>query len=382
MNRPLLIILVLCGGGYAATAAEPSARPAGVLYSISLDGQSPESVQVTIPWLAKDKDPRTNPTAPYLVRARDFQTQLTKTFGKRVALEEIDLRNQPGKVEYGLRVTAGPAEDLTNLKDLGGTLLANEVIAAVQAGTRTTAGVLDDECLVQISEVGSVIRLRLIQCRLTSEVWPSIARLKNLEELTITAANISGETSSSIASLTNLKSITLNDTNIVDTDLAPFSKLDRLEFIELYRCRNIGDTGVKAFSGLTSLAHLGLHGTKVGDAGLAHLSGLVKMKHLDLASTAVTDAGLVNLAGMRELHFLALDGTVVNGSGLGSLIKMPNMSQLQLMNSQLTAENWLKFVPKMESYSQGLMFLSRGSKITPDEAQEIRKLAKGQSFLN
>jgi len=87
-------------------------------------------------------------------------------------------------------------------------------------------------------------------------------------------------------------------------------------------------------------------------------------------------------AGMRELHFLALDGTVVNGSGLGSLIKMPNMSQLQLMNSQLTAENWLKFVPKMESYSQGLMFLSRGSKITPDEAQEIRKLAKGQSFLN
>ena len=45
-------------------------------------------------------------------RARDFQTQLTKLFGDRVSLAEIDLRNQPGKVEYGLRVTAGPVEGL------------------------------------------------------------------------------------------------------------------------------------------------------------------------------------------------------------------------------------------------------------------------------
>ena len=382
MNRPLLIILVLCGGGYAATAAEPSARPAGVLYSISLDGQSPESVQVTIPWLAKDKDPRTNPTAPYLVRARDFQTQLTKTFGKRVALAEIDLRNQPGKVEYGLRVTAGPAEDLTNLKDLGGTLLANEVIAAVQAGTRTTVGALNDESVARIAEIGSIRRLSLLGCRLTSAVWQSIAELKQLEELTITVAGISGERMSNIASLTKLKSVTLNETNITDADLAHFSKLDRLTYIELYRCRNVGDAGVKAFGGLTSLVHLTLSGSKVGDAGLKHLSGLTKMEELSLDNTAVTDAGLVHLSAMRELHLLVLDGTAVNGSGLGALTKMPNMSQLQLMNSQLTGENWMKFVPKMESYDRGLMFLSRGSKITPEEAEKIRKMSKGQAFIN
>ena len=380
MNRAFLIIFILCGSGLTSTAAEPPVS--GIQYTISLDGQLPESVQVIIPWPANDNDPVMNPKAPYLVRARDFQTQLTKMFGNRVALAEIDLRNQPGKIEYGLRVTAGPAEGLKNLKDLSGTLRANEVIAAVQAGTRTTAGLLDDECLVQIAEVGSTRRLRLYDCRLTSAVWPSIAKLKQLEELTITFAEISGEKSSNIASLTKLKSITLNESNIMDTDLAHFSKLDRLEFIELYSCRKIGDSGVKAFSGLTPLVHLGLHGTKVGDAGLAHLSGLIKLTELDLGNTAVTDAGLVNLSGMRKLQLLVLDGTAVNGSGLGSLIKMPDMSQLQLMNSQLTGENWLKFVPKMESYRQGLMFLSRGSKITPEEAEEIRTVAVGQAFLN
>jgi Leucine-rich repeat (LRR) protein len=187
---------------------------------------------------------------------------------------------------------------------------------------------------------------------------------------------------SNIATLMKLKSITLNDTNITDTDLAHFSKLDRMEFIELYRCRKVGDAGVKAFGGLSSLIHLNLSDTKVGDTGLEHLSRLTKLEELSLANTAITDAGLVHLSAMRKMHLLVLDGTAVNGSGLGALTKMPNMSQLQLMNSQLTGENWMKFVPKMESYDRGLMFLSKGSKITPEEAQKIRKLSKGQAFIN
>ena len=382
MSRAFFLTFVFCLTGLTGMASEPAIHPAGIAYTISLDGQSPKSVIVTVPWPANDNDPESNPKAPYLVRARDFQTQLTKLFGDRVSLTEIDLRNQPGKVEYGLRVTAGPAEVLKNLKGLSDTLPVNEVLAAVQAGTRTTAGALDDELVARIAEIGSIRRLRLLDCRLTSAVWQSIAELKQLEELTITVAGISGERMSNIASLTKLKSVTLNETNITDADLAHFSKLDRLTYIELYRCRNVGDAGVKAFGGLTSLVHLTLSGSKVGDAGLKHLSGLTKMEELSLDNTAVTDAGLVHLSAMRELRLLVLDGTAVNGSGLGALTKMPNMSQLQLMNSQLTAENWIKFVPKMESYDRGLMFLSRGSKITPEEAQKIRKMSKGQAFIN
>ena len=382
MRRAFFLAFVFFLSGLTGMASEPASRSTGIVYTISLDGQSPKSVIVTVPWPANDNDPESNPKAPYLVRARDFQTQLTKLFGDRVSLAEIDLRNQPGKVEYGLRVTAGPAEGLKNLKGLSGKLLANEVLAAVQAGTRTTVGALDDESVARIAEIGSIRRLRLLDCRLTSAVWQSIAELKELEELTITVAGISGEKMSKIASLTKLKSVTLNETNITDADLAHFSKLDRLTYIELYRCRNVGDAGVKAFRGLTSLVHLTLSSSKVGDAGLKHLSGLTKMEELSLDNTAVTDAGLVHLSAMRELHLLVLDGTAVNGSGLGALTKMPNMSQLQLMNSQLTGENWMKFVPKMESYDRGLMFLSRGSKITPEEAQKIRKMSKGQAFIN
>jgi hypothetical protein len=102
---------------------------------------------------------------------------------------------------------------------------------------------------------------------------------------------------------------------------------------------------------------------------------------LGLASTAVTDAGLVYLSGMRGMSCLILDGTAVNGSGLGALTKMPKMYQLQLMNSQLTGENWLNHVPNMESYGKGLMLFTKGSKITPEEDQQIRKVSKGQTYL-
>jgi hypothetical protein len=84
---------------------------------------------------------------------------------------------------------------------------------------------------------------------------------------------------------------------------------------------------------------------------------------------------------MRGMSCLILDGTAVNGSGLGALTKMPKMYQLQLMNSQLTGKNWLNHVPNMESYGKGLMFLTKGSKITPEEDQQIRKVAKGQTYL-
>lgn len=198
----------------------------------------------------------------------------------------------------------------------------------------------------------------------------------------MTAAEIAGEKTSKIGSLTKLKRVTLNGTNVTDTDLSHFSKLGRLEFLELERCPKVGDAGVKAFGGLTSMVRLDLSGTKVGDGGLKHLSGLVKLEELSLANTAITDAGLVHLSAMRELHLLVLDGTAVNGSGLAALTKMPKMSQLQLMNTQLTGGNWMKFVPKMESYGEGLMFLSKGSKITPEEAQKIRKMSKGQAFLD
>ena len=392
MNRAFCIVLVLCGSGLTAMAVEPAARPVSSLYTLSRDtlsqeAASPKSLQVRVPWPPSHLDPVSNPQADYLVRARAFQSQLNQIFGERVSLSEIDLVSQPGKIEYGLRVTAGPAEGLKKLKDLSKTLVANEVIAAVQAGTRATArgqdpGEIDNECLVQIAEIDSIRRIRLYQCRLTSAIWQSIAQLKELEELTITAAQISGEEMSKIASLTKLKSVTLDGSNIVDADLAHFSRLERLERIDLYRCGNIGDAGVKAFSGLTSLVHLGLHGTTVGDAGLAYLSGLTKLTFLDLGNTAVTDAGLVHLSKMRDMSCLVLDGTAINGSGLGALTKMPNMSQLQLMNSQMTDENWLKFVPTMESYGHGLMFLTRGSKITPEEDQKIRKVTKGQAFLN
>ena len=100
MSQAFFLAFVFFLSGLTGMASEPASRPTGTVYTISLDGQSPKSVIVTVPWPANDKDPESNPKALYLVRSRDFQTQLTKLFGDRVSLAEIDLRNQSGKVEY------------------------------------------------------------------------------------------------------------------------------------------------------------------------------------------------------------------------------------------------------------------------------------------
>ena len=81
MNRAFRIAFVLYGSGWAAWRAEPSALPISTIYTISLDGESPKSVQVRVSGSPRVQlNPESDPQLSYLVRARAFQSQLTQIF--------------------------------------------------------------------------------------------------------------------------------------------------------------------------------------------------------------------------------------------------------------------------------------------------------------
>ena len=69
----------------------------------------------------------------------------------------------------------------------------------------------------------------------------------------------------------------------------------------------IGDKGLEALKGLTSLQTLYLDGTKgVAGPGLEQLKGLTKLQTLNLFGTKVNDAALAHLKPFAELRSLGL----------------------------------------------------------------------------
>lgn len=332
-----------------------------------------------------DRQPAESALRPdYLRRAGVLTRKLRDLFGTRVSLVEIDMSNRKGVSELGLSVKFGKADDLAKFEEFRKSLVKNEVLASIVSGTRypDTGGKIDDACLLQLSEAfPDVRRLVLYRCPITGDVWKSIAKWKDLEELTVTGADLSGKSAAPLAGLTGLTRLDLDGSTIRVGDIEYAAKLPKLDSLT---CK-ADDSNAKWIGAMKQLRKLNLRGSPLTDVGLKQMAGLTNLTILDLKGTAITDAGLVALKEMIKLNGLNLDDTKTDGSGLGVLKEMPlEVGGLRMEGTLLTGRNWMEHVPNFKSYDKGLMMSTRRSKITPEEEAKIIKMLPklSQAFLN
>ena len=100
--------------------------------------------------------------------------------------------------------------------------------------------------------------------------------------------------------------------------------------------RDLDDSGLAAFRGLTGLRELNLRGTLITDAGLVHLQGLQSLESLDLSETRITDAGLEQLAHLENLSELAIENTAVGDPGLSHLVTLRKLSRVSTTGTLVT----------------------------------------------
>ena len=105
---------------------------------------------------------------------------------------------------------------------------------------------------------------------------------------------------------------------INDEGLRDVAKLTQLERLSLYRTK-ITDKGLKELADLTHLKRLDLGKTKITDAGLKEVVKFAQLEQLQLDNTSITDAGLKELAKLPKLTVLSLDGSKITDAGLKEL---------------------------------------------------------------
>lgn len=337
-----------------------------------------EAVQAFIDEAGNDRPGADLPRPDMFRRSSQFADMLRQRFGPRLTLAEIDL-SKPDRLEFGLSVNGNIAKELTRLPEVHEFIARNETVTSIESGSYRQDGYIDDATLASLVEVFPSVRsLRLNRCPVTSASLPAVGKWSKLELLSIQRANLSGQPLTPLGNLTELRTLELMDANTNGSleFLTKLRKLDRLF------C-NTDDANTKWIGGLSTLRTLDLCGSGIRDAGLKQLSGLTNLEWLGLQNSNITDEGLAHVSRMSKLHFLNLDGTRLTGSKLSALKELP-LSQLQMANTELTGENWMRHVPELRSYEGGLMMITRNSKITADEADRIRKMLKAgsQAFLH
>ncbi|HEX4824258.1 MAG TPA: C45 family autoproteolytic acyltransferase/hydrolase [Candidatus Polarisedimenticolaceae bacterium] len=180
-------------------------------------------------------------------------------------------------------------------------------------------------------------------------VIPMLARLRDLEELSLGNAAVTDEDVRALEGLPNLHGLGLMGASTGDAALEVMKTLPALRVLNLSGTK-ITDGGLARLGELTSLEYLGLKGTAITDDGLVHLGTLSGLTTLNLADTKVTDAGLVHLAGLSRLESINLSNDGITDAGLAQVSRLPGLAGLNVSGTKVT--------------DAGLVHLKQVSKLT------------------
>ncbi len=153
--------------------------------------------------------------------------------------------------------------------------------------------------------------LHLDKSRMTDEGFRHLARMKQMERLSLQGHAFSDRGLATVEGMTELTLLGVGGSErvaslITDDGLIVLKDLKKLRNLDLSYSR-VTDRGLKQLSGLKALRILDLNGCEgITDAGLAELSDLVNLKWLLLRGTNVTDEGLEYLTELKHLRLLTL----------------------------------------------------------------------------
>jgi hypothetical protein len=208
----------------------------------------------------------------------------------------------------------------------------------------------------RVSRTAEVVNLDLGDTLVTDLGLKELIALPRLSELSLYGTAVTDEGLRALTALPGLTALDLSRTQVTDAGVRALTALPHLAALDL------GDTAVTdasawALTAVPTLTALNLEGTRVAAAGLGVLGAIPTLKTLTLGCTQVTDevlrvfrrCGMLQILarargpeGQRPGHpgevvSLNLSDTPVTDAGLEDLLALPNLKEVSLYRTQVTA---------------------------------------------
>jgi len=163
----------------------------------------------------------------------------------------------------------------------------------------------------------------------------ALAKLDRLQWLDLGRCRQCGAGVQHLASLRRLRTLWLSRSTVTDADLPHLARLTSLRELNLSGTR-ITDAGLRHLRDLSGLRKLVLAGTRITSAGLKHLAGLTRLRQLDLSRTKIDRKGLARLAGMTGLRVLKIRHVALGMDGLRHLARLRQLRDLDLTATKIS----------------------------------------------
>lgn len=220
-------------------------------------------------------------------------------------------------------------------------------LAQIESLSVERTGLTDDS----LAPLGALTSLKILYVGynpISGEGLARLSRLSNLESLDLASCDPprskgkkdAPRDSAWLAALEaflHLKALDIAYNGLAGDGLLHLMKLVALETLEIHGNR-FDDGAFAGLAGLTALRYLKMEGNEITAEGLAHLRGLASLETLDFSHGAVGDDGAARLAGLTRLKSLYLNHPKVpiTDEGVRHLRGLTALEDLELANHRLT----------------------------------------------
>jgi serine/threonine protein kinase len=232
---------------------------------------------------------------------------------------------------------------------------------------------ITDDALKPLLNMPELIALNVEDTKMGDGAMEHLANTTNLQYLNIRSCNVTDRGIQHIENNSQLRFAELFQNDLSDVGMGVFEGMNNLEVLDLSHSRRVTDRGLDPIANLPNLRRLKLDFSKVTDTGLAKLTGL-SLTHLSIGHNArgrITDAAIDHIVEMKSLQELGIQDTRITPAGLGRLATHPRLGLVALLGTDFkpgTADALAKWLNL-----RGLL-IHWGPRPTLETAHELSKL--------
>jgi tRNA A-37 threonylcarbamoyl transferase component Bud32 len=242
---------------------------------------------------------------------------------------------------------------------------------------------ITDAGLARLASLKNLRALNVVSPRMSDASLEVIAKLPNLERLSLgitgygseagqTASRVTARGLSALKAAEKLNHVNVQGVPINDAALQSLGELRQVQSLNV-SSPGVVDASLRHLSGMTQLNALFLRNTGVTDAGLVHLKNLANLNDLYLEGSPVTGRGAEHLRGLNNLRRLTLWACPVEDAGLEQLKSLTQLTLLDVRQSKVTDAG----IPHLEALAERLEVLHLiETAITDAAIPHLSKLAK------
>ncbi len=383
------------GGSDDESAAEKLARgienarakksfeltPAGTVKSVTLDTSDLDAASFDL--FAKQPDLEKLLISNY----RELSDSMLEQLAPLKNLKSIRALNS-SITDDGVRAIVRQFPNLRELDLSSNTLLTGEVMQEIaKLNDLETLTIrycrFDDFSMLDIAKMP---KLKSIDVRANMEVSNTglgyLAELPMLSSFMHMSSAIDDHGLEALSVAKNMESLHMQDFAISNQAGEYLKRFEKLNNLVVFRCNNFGSEGVLALKGLP-LNRLTLRGLpSLDDTGTAVFRDLPQLKRLYLQELpSVSDAGMMNLVGLKDLEVLDIWMIPLTDKSMETISKLTNLRELSIRTTNLTdaAVDQILALPKLQrlTFKDNAKVTEEGKKKLRD-SKKFRTLDLGQ----